>query len=443
MSDAGLASAAASTETTQPVIHTRHVVAATMGNALEFYDFTTYSFFAIQIGHVLFPSRSAYVTLMLSLATFGIGFIFRPLGALVIGWYSDRRGRKPAMLLSFALMGGSILVLALIPPYAAIGIAAPLLAVAARMVQGFALGGEVGSTTTFLFEASPPARRGLFSSFQGLSQSIASFFGGSIGAILSLVMTDASLEAYGWRIAFLIGGLTLPFGLILRRTLPETLHLSDHAPAYRELEPGKSVFRTHGRIIVLGLLLFMSGTVATYTFNYVTTFAHGILHMNTTVSFVATTVIQTCAVAAGFTAAWLSDFHGRRIVMIVPRALFLLAIYPVFYLVVQDRSAQALLIGFAVLSLFSSASQAAFYVSLNESLPKPIRSGGFGIIYALSISVFGGTTQLVITWLIHITNNPMAAAWYLLAATAIGLVAMILMAETAPARIRAAAQAIT
>ncbi len=177
MTDAGIAANTELNPSEQPPIRGRHVLAAMMGNALEFYDFTTYAFFAIQIGHALFASASVYVTLMLSLGTFGAGFIFRPIGGVVIGRYADRVGRKPAMLLSFALMGGSIFALAIIPPYKMIGVAAPILAIAARMVQGFALGGEVGSTTTFLFEAAPANQRGLYTSLQGLSQSIASSSG--------------------------------------------------------------------------------------------------------------------------------------------------------------------------------------------------------------------------------------------------------------------------
>ena len=173
------------------------ILAVTIGNMLEFYDFITYSFFAIQIGHTFFPTQSQFGSLMLSLATFGAGFITRPIGGLVIGSYSDRAGRRPAMILSFAMMGCAIIALALTPSYQAIGIAAPVIAIVARMVQGFSLGGEVGPTTAYLMEAAPPGRRGLAVSWQPASQEIAATAGALVGVMLSRLMTDAALESYG------------------------------------------------------------------------------------------------------------------------------------------------------------------------------------------------------------------------------------------------------
>src|SRR5476651_860726 len=157
----------------QPALKRRHVAAATIGNALEFYDFLTYAFFSIQIGHAFFPAQSAYGSLMLSLATFGAGFVTRPIGALVIGAYADRVGRRPAMMLCFILIGCSIVAMALIPTYATIGVAAPILAVVARMAQGFSLGGEIGSNSAYLMEIAPTEKRGQIIAWQGASQSLA------------------------------------------------------------------------------------------------------------------------------------------------------------------------------------------------------------------------------------------------------------------------------
>jgi MFS transporter, MHS family, citrate/tricarballylate:H+ symporter len=182
----------------------RAAFGAIIGNMLEFYDFATYSFFAIQIGHAFFPAHSEYASLMLSLATFGAGFVTRPIGGVVLGIYSDRVGRRPAMLLSFALMGGAILVLALTPSYDAIGIAAPIVVIIARLVQGFALGGEVGPTTAYLLEIASPPNRTFVVSWQPTSQAIAATMGALIGVILSKTMSGETLEAYGWRIAFLL-----------------------------------------------------------------------------------------------------------------------------------------------------------------------------------------------------------------------------------------------
>src|SRR5579864_3899701 len=202
----------------------RNIAAATVGNALEFYDFITYAFFAIQIGHSFFPNTSAYANLMLSLATFGAGFLTRPIGGIVIGSYADRVGRRPAMILSFTLMGAAIIAMALIPSYARIGIAAPILAVLARMVQGFSLGGEVGPTTAYLLESAPVHRRGFVVAWQAASQAIAATLAGLVGLILAATLSASALSDYGWRIAFLLGAITLPVGLWMRRGLPETLH---------------------------------------------------------------------------------------------------------------------------------------------------------------------------------------------------------------------------
>src|SRR6201996_7442205 len=196
--------AATATPGAPPVIG-RSTLAVTIGNMLEFYDFITYSFFAIQIGHTFSPSNSQFGSLMLSLATFGVGFVTRPIGGIVIGHYSDRAGRRPAMMLSFTMRGTAIIVLALTPSYETIGIAAPVIAILARMVQGFSLGGEVGPTTAYLMEAAAPGRRGFAVSWQPASQEVAATAGALVGVILSKLLTDAELQSYGWRIAFLLG----------------------------------------------------------------------------------------------------------------------------------------------------------------------------------------------------------------------------------------------
>jgi MHS family citrate/tricarballylate:H+ symporter-like MFS transporter len=215
------------TTTTAGAVRKRHVVAATVGNALEFYDFTTYAFYVVQIGKTFFPSATPLGSLMLALATFGAGFVTRPLGAIVIGAYADRAGRRPAMMLSFSLMGVALLGLALCPSYAAIGPLAPTLVVLARLVQGFAIGGEVGPTTAFLLEAAPPNRRGLYTAYQSISQNAAALVAGVIGFILTSVFSGDQMQTFGWRLAILVGVLVLPFGLLVRRSLPETLHGPD------------------------------------------------------------------------------------------------------------------------------------------------------------------------------------------------------------------------
>ena len=410
----------------------RHIFAATLGNALEFYDFITYSFFAIQIGHAFFPARSAFVSLMLSLATFGAGFLTRPIGGIVIGGYADRVGRRAAMTLSYSLIGVSVVALALIPSYRRIGLAAPVLAVIARLVQGFSLGGEVGPNTAYLLEAAAPHRRGLVVAWQGASQSIASVVGALVGLGLAALMPPAALESYGWRIAFLLGAVTVPFGLILRRTMPETLQASEPGVAPAQQTSGFALLRHHRRVLALGLLIVGGGTVSNYVTNYMTTFAQSTLHMSAGIAFAATLVPNTAGLVAILFGGWLSDRLGRRPLMIWPNVLHVIITLPIFYWIVTVRSAAALLCGMAVLSFASSMAYGAFYAAFAESLPMRLRGRGFATVYGTAIALFGGTTQLMITGLIHVTGSAMAPGGYLLAANLMGLSAMLLMRESAP-----------
>jgi MFS family permease len=373
---------------------------------------------------------------MLSLATFGAGFVTRPIGGLVIGAYADRAGRRPAMMLSFSMMGAAIIALALTPSYETIGIAAPILAITARLVQGFSLGGEVGPTTAYLMEAAAAERRGLAVSWQPASQQIAATAGALVGVILSEAMSGAALQSYGWRIAFLIGAITLPFGLWIRSGLPETLHRAEADAAHaagRSLE----LLRAAPRLLVLGLMILASGTIITYVTDYMTTYAETTLHVAADLAFATTVVSNGVGIAAALYGGWLADRKGRWPVMVWPQLAALLLTYPVFLWIVETRSAWALLGGLGVLSFIGSIPYSAFYVALAEGLPKGIRSGAFATIYAVAIASFGGTAQVIVTWLIHVTGNALAPAWYMLLATAVGLVAMTMMRETAPVRRRA------
>jgi MHS family citrate/tricarballylate:H+ symporter-like MFS transporter len=413
----------------------RAIAAATIGNALEFYDFITYTFFAVQIGHAFFPSKTAYGSLMLSLATFGAGFVTRPIGGIVIGSFSDRVGRRAAMVLSFTMMGGAVVTMALIPPYSMIGIAAPVLVILTRMVMGFSLGGEVGPTTAYLLESAPIEKRGLVVAWQGASQMIAATLGGLAGFILSGVLRPAALDSYGWRIAFLFGAVTVPFGLWVRRGLPETLHVVEAASsAVSKAATRLGAARESRRIIVLGLVALGYSTISLYVRQYMTTFAQATLHMAPGPAFAVAVVSSLAGLAGVLYGGWLSDRIGRRPVMIWPNLAALLLTYPVFWWIVEARSPLALLTGIGLLSLVACTAVGGFHAALTESLPKAIRGGAFGTMYAVAIASFGGTCQLVVTWLIHVTGNPMAPAWYLLAATAAGQVAMQMIPESAPVR---------
>jgi MFS transporter, MHS family, citrate/tricarballylate:H+ symporter len=415
-----------------------HVFAAALGNALAFYDFLTYAFFAIQIGHALFPSSSAYGSLMLSLATFGAGFVTRPIGAIVLGRYADRAGRRPCMMLCFVMLGGAIGAMALIPSYGTIGMAAPVLALLARMTQGFALGGEIGANTAFLAEAAPERQRGYVVAWQGASQFIALSVASLVGVALTTLLSPSVLERYGWRIAFLIGAATVPFGYWMRSRLPETLHAPQAgsgaiADAGGQAEALRSV-GGHARIIVLGLIVLATSTIGTYIFTYIVTYAQTTLHLPARVGFIAELLNYLVTIPTILIAGWLSDRVGRRPINIWGNLAFLVAIYPVFAWVAARPSAVTLVLGMAVLGSLGNFSFGAFCAGLAEALPQNIRSSGFATVYSVAVAAFGGTTQLVITWLIHLTGSALAPAWYLVGATAVGQVALMLFPETAPVR---------
>lgn len=414
----------------------RAALAATVGNMLEFYDFITYSFFAIQIGHTFFPTGSEYGSLMLSLATFGAGFVTRPIGGIVLGIYSDRIGRRPAMLLSFALMGAAILTITFTPSFTTIGIAAPIIVIAARMAQGFALGGEVGPTTAYLIEIAPPEHRALVVAWQPASQEIAATAGALVGVILSKSMAPEMLDAYGWRVAFLIGTVCLPFGVWMRRTLPETILQAEAGAAAKESTGHFSQAHRHTGLIALALMVLASGTISTYVTQYMTTYAQNTLHVSSTLAFAVSLVSNGIQFAGALVGGWLADRLGRKPVMIWPQLATLLLTYPVFLWIVHAPGTLSLLVGFGLLSAIGALPFTAFYATFTEALPQNIRGGVFATVYAVAIASFGGTAQLVVTWLLHVSGDPLAPAWYLLLAGIVGLVAMSLMPETAPVKQR-------
>jgi MFS family permease len=420
--------------TVAPQIQRRHVAAAVVGNWLEFYDFVVYTYFAIQIGDAFFPTATPFQRLMASLVTFGIGFIARPLGALVFGRFADRVGRRPAMLASFFLMGAALTGFVLTPGYRQIGMAAPLLAIVCRLVQGFALGGEVGPTTAFLIEAAPLGKRGLYGAWQSSTQSLASIAAGGLGLVAARFLSAADMHDWGWRVALGLGVLVLPFGMIVRRTLPETLHHaepkldvhSDHDSNASQL----AVIAGHWRVVLIGVGIIAGATISTYVFTYMTTYAQQTLHMGIRTGLEVAVTNGAGGFLGSMAGGWLSDRYGRRPLMIWPRVAFLLMIWPAFALVVKVREPALLLTLMALLNVVANLALVPAFVALVESLRKDIRGVATGATYAITVAVFGATTQPAVAWLEHVTGNPLAIAWYLMAGALAGLIAAILMPET-------------
>jgi MFS family permease len=403
--------------------------AVVAGNALEFYDFLTFSFFAIQIGATFFPGRDTTSSLLFTLATFGVGFATRPLGGVMIGTLGDTWGRKPAMLFSFGLMGASVVGLALTPSYASIGWYAPMLAVLFRLLQGFALGGEVGPTTAFLLESAPPNRRGLYVSLQNATQYLATLCAGLVGFVLASLLSPAALNQWGWRVAMLLGAAVVPFALQIRARLPETLHETRARPGKHRGPMGGLLW-----VALLGLAMLASATVGTYTMNYMTTFANHTLGFPPALAFAATIAAGSSATLGALLAGLVGDRLGRKPVMIGASLLLVVLVVPCFAAMVRFHTMIALLGGTAAMALCVGLLAAAVVVSLAESIPVSLRAGALGIIYALAISGFGGTAQFIVTWLIAETGSPLAPAWYMTAAVLLGLLGMVAMPESAPVR---------
>jgi MFS family permease len=416
-----------------------HVIAVTMGNGLEFYDFLSYAIFAVYIARAYFPTGNQTDSLIVTFGLSWVAYLMRIAGAIVLGGLGDRIGRKPAMLISFACMGAGMLAMALTPPYAAIGIAAPIIVVTFRLLQGFALGGEVGPTTAYMIEAAPPEHRGFYASFQYVSQDASVVVASLVGVTLSKLLTMPELESWGWRIAFLLGVVIIPFGIMIRRSLPETLHKADDAALAPDATTGKLSFaeqiKPYTLVVFCGFFMLVGATVSNYVFQYMPTFAVTTLGLPAAVAFGTTVVSSGTNIVFELLGGSLSDRWGRRPLMIATGLMTLALMVPGFWLFTRFPSVPMFYGTLAVLSAISSLCFTPIIISLTESVPKPIRSGTVATVYALAISIFGGSTQMVVTWLLRITgHDPLVPFWYSTVAIALAVIAMFLIPESAPVR---------
>ncbi|SFL95689.1 MFS transporter [Variovorax sp. OV329] len=409
-------------------ISRKAVAAAVAGNALEFYDFVIYAYFAVYIGRTFFPVGGEFGSLLAAVATFGVGFFTRPLGGVLIGAFADKAGRKPAMILTVALITVGTLGMAATPGYASIGIAAPVIVVFCRLLQGLALGGEVGPATALLIEAAPAGRRGFYSSWQIASQGLAVAVGGCLGVGLSLALSPEQLASWGWRVPFLLSLALVPIAIYIRRSLPET-----HGQGNDERSGAAivgSVFREHRRILVLGVLATASTAVASQVGNYMVTYAVQVLKLPAAVAQGSVLMGGLMTFFFALVGGLLCDRYGRRVVNALPRLALLVLIVPLFMWLTGTPSIATLLIVTAVLASLTAMFGTAGLVQVPELLPIAVRSTGLSLVYAIGTSIFGGTTQFVVTWLLAVTKNPMAPAWYVVVMSAISIWAMWMLPES-------------
>jgi len=403
------------------------VAASVAGNALEFYDFVTYAFFAVYIGKAFFPASTPMGSLLLSVAVFGVGFVARPIGGVLIGAFADRAGRKPAMMLTIALITVGTLGLALTPSYDSIGMAAPLIIVACRLVQGLALGGEVGPATAFLVEAAPPEQRALYASWQLASQGVATLIAGIFGVVIIGLLPAEQVQAWGWRLPFIVGLLLVPVAIYLRRNMPETLHAP--AAGSQSAQGLKALGRYKG-VLVLAVLIVLGGTVSTYVGSYMTTYAITTLHFPPATAMAATVMVGVSTLVFALFGGWLADRYGRKPIMLWPRVATAVLTVPLFLYLIGNPSITVLLAVTGLLAALTAVSGGASFVAIPELLPRGIRATGMSIAYAIGVSLFGGTTQFIITWLLQTTNNPAAPAWYVAVTSVITALAMMAVPET-------------
>ena len=421
-------SAIAETMTTNPRQSAgRAVIAATVGNMLEWYDFTIYAAFAVPISKSFFPADSEVVSLLLGFVTFGLGFVARPFGAAFLGGYADRRGRRDALSLTILLMAFGTGIIALCPSYDSIGISAPLIILLARLIQGFSAGGEIGGAVSTLVEHAPPERRGLFASFQQMSQGGSTMLSGLVAMTIALALPADAVAAWGWRLAFVVGLLIAPVGLYIRREL-EDAPLFKQNISHEQGAPIRIVLRDHWRVVVTGMLIVMLWTVAQYIANYFPTFAVRELKVSLSQSYLGPLVVGAVLLFCPLVGI-LSDRYQRKRVMMVGALGLLLVAYPAFSFLIAAPSTERLIATQVAVAVFMLIYTAPASAVLAELFPTPVRATGISLTYSLGVAVFGGFTPAIITALIGWTAQPVSVAFYLMAAALISLVTVLTLKD--------------
>jgi len=400
----------------------RLIAAAAVGNALEFYDFTVYSFFAATIGRLFFPASSPLASLLLSFATFGAGFVMRPLGAVLIGSMADRRGRKAALTLTIGLMTAGTALIAFTPSYATIGVAATVLVVLGRLLQGLSAGGEVGAASALLMESAAQGRRCFLVSWQAATQGAAALLGALTGAAVSATLSPEALQSWGWRVPFVIGLLIAPVGIYIRRHLEET-HTESRAHASL-----RAVLREHGRTLLLGVFLTTSSTSSMYIMVfYMPTYLVNTVHMPQVTAFLAACVAGLTMLVMAPVFGRLADRLPRRKPLLIANSIVALCVMlPNFALLSSGPGLPLTLCCIALSVTIGSVGSGAGAAMMMEALPRHHRATGMSIMYSVGVTVFGGFAPLIVTWLIAATGSPMAPAGYLFCAAAISFTALLL-----------------
>jgi MFS family permease len=402
------------------------VIRVSSGNFLEMYDFMVFGYYAVAIGNAFFPAGDPFVGLMLSLMTFGAGFLIRPLGAIVLGAYTDRRGRRAGLILTLSLMSIGICSVACVPRYSTIGIVAPLLVLSGRILQGFSAGMELGGVSVYLSEIATPGHKGFYVSWQSASQQVAVIFAALVGVVLGFLMPPQKVAQWGWRVPLLVGCAIIPLLFRLRRSLQET----DEFIARKSRSNTSDIMRSlaaNWRIVVIGTMMVTMTTVSFYMITaYTPTFGSSVLHLSNLSSLIVTLCVGASNLFWLPVMGALSDKIGRRPLLIACTLLMLFTAYPAMLWLVNKPSFSGFLAVELWFSFIYGSYNGAMIVFLTEIMPANVRTSGFSLAYSLATALFGGFTPAVCTYLIHVTGNRAVPGLWLAFANICGLVAALL-----------------
>jgi metabolite-proton symporter len=409
----------------------RTVIRVSSGNFLEMYDFFVFGYYAKIIGDTFFPKGDEFLSLMSALITFGVGFLMRPLGAIVLGAYIDQHGRRAGLLLTLSLMAVGVALIAFVPGYATLGILAPILVVIGRLVQGFSAGVELGGVSIYLSEMATPGNKGFYVSWQSGSQQVAVMVVALLGVGLSFTLSPQDISAWGWRVPFFVGCLIVPMIFLLRRNLTETEAFAKR----RHRATAGEIFRgvaANWRLVLAGMLMTTMTTVSFYFITaYTPTFGTQQLHLSSTASLVVTLCVGASNLIWLPVMGAVSDRIGRRPLLILFTLLTLATAYPALAWLI-DAPSFARLLGVELwLSFLYGSYNGAMVVFLTEIMPESIRTSGFALAYSLATATFGGFTPAMSEYLIHLSDNRAMPGVWLSFAALCGLIAALALKRAA------------
>jgi len=409
----------------------RAVAAGAVGNVMEWYDFAVYAYMAVILGRHFFPTQDETIRLLSTFAVFGVGFVARPIGGFLIGLYGDKRGRKPALLLTIMMMAVGTALIGILPTYATIGMAAPILLVLARLLQGFSAGGEWGGAASFIVEWAPTGKRGFFGGFQTSSILFGSVVGSGVTALLSTALGPSGMNSWGWRVPFLLGSLIGPLGVWARRKIDETPVFEEVVVQHKDIDAPKIATPLW---LVMVHIFFFAGmqSIATYLFaSYFPTYSQKFIGLSASQALWSTTLSVLGFSMMCLVSGWLSDIFGRKKVMLTSCAGFLILTYPLLSGALHIRSFGFVLFAQGVLCTFIGVFNGTMPATLVEAFPTGRRYMGLSTAYNLSSMVFGGFGPFIATWLIAWTGKPISLAYLMIGAAAITTPAVALLRETA------------